>query len=251
MPKFFNPVTLIIIALSLFTAPAVQAGVNSKKININTGGVNESVRNKARKALIAEEAAELYDQMDLKDAGLSKHAFQYAFSGYTYLLTHNLLTNENVLSICDFSQSSRRKRLYVLDLGEKTILINTYVAHGRRTGGEFARSFSNRAESHKSSLGFYITQQEYLGDNGISLKIHGVERGFNDKADARGIVMHGSDYVGSDFLRWNKFNGRSFGCPAVPSDQIEQIIETIKNGSCLFIYHPTKKYLAKSKILNS
>ena len=250
MSKFFNHVSLILI-LSLALNISLQAGANPKK---NTGIANDNnrdSRNKARKALIAEEASELYDQIELKDAGLSKKAFQYAFTGYTYLLSHHLLSNENIITVCDFSQSSRNKRLYIIDLEEKSLLINTYVAHGRKTGGEFARSFSNRLNSHKSSLGFYITEQQYLGENGISLKLHGLERGFNDKADKRGIVIHGSDYVGADFLNWNKFNGRSFGCPAVPSNEIEEIIQTIKDGSCLFIYYPTKKYLIKSKILNS
>jgi hypothetical protein len=133
---------------------------------------------------------------------------------------------------------------------EKKILINTYVAHGKNSGSEYAHSFSNNPSSHKSSLGFYITRDTYYGDHGLSLKIHGLERGFNDKADHRNIVIHGSDYVGSDFMQFNRFIGRSFGCPAVPSDQKDEIIETIKNGSCLFIYHPTKKYIQKSKILN-
>ena len=133
---------------------------------------------------------------------------------------------------------------------EKKVLINTWVAHGRKSGSEFARSFSNRMESHKSSLGFYLTEQTYYGDHGLALKIQGLERGFNDKAAKRNIVVHGSDYVGPDFLKWNKANGRSFGCPAVPSDDIDEVIETIKDGSCLFIYYPTKKYLVKSKILN-
>jgi hypothetical protein len=230
---------------------SLQAGTISGKNNRAIGNNVRDSRNKARKSLLTEEACELYEQINLRDAGLSKKAFEYAFTGYTYLLNHHLLSNENILTICDFSQSSRNKRLYIIDLGEKTILKNTYVAHGRKTGGEFARSFSNHMNSHKSSLGFFVTEQQYNGENGISLKIHGVEKGFNDKAERRGIVIHGSDYVGSDFLNWNKFNGRSFGCPAVPSNEIEEIIDTIKDGSCLFIYHPTKKYLIKSKILNS
>jgi hypothetical protein len=250
MSKFFNSVLLIfLVSLSLNTS--LQAGTITKR---NTHAINHSIKDsriKARKALLAEEACELYEQINLQDAGLSKKAFEYAFTGYTYLLDHHLLSNENILTVCDFSQSSRNKRLYIIDLGEKTILVNTYVAHGRKSGGEFAKSFSNRMNSHKSSLGFYVTEEVYNGDNGISLKIHGVEKGFNDKADRRGVVIHGSDYVGSDFLNWNKFNGRSFGCPAVPSNEVEGIIDTIKEGSCLFIYHPTKKYLVKSKILNS
>jgi L,D-transpeptidase catalytic domain len=249
MRKSFNPLLLILL-LSLALNTSLQAGTNPRKIDriIND---NRIARNKARKALLAEEASELYDQTELKDAGLSKKAFQYAFTGYSYMVSHHLLINENILTICDFSQSSRNKRFYVIDLAEKSLLINTYVAHGKKTGGEFAKSFSNRLNSHKSSLGFYITEQQYVGDNGISLKIHGVEKGFNDKAEKRGIVVHGSDYVGADFLNMNKFNGRSFGCPAVPSNEIEEVIENIKDGSCLFIYHPTTKYLKKSRIINS
>ncbi len=149
------------------------------------------------------------------------------------------------------SQSSRSKRLYILDMDQKTVLVNTYVAHGRNSGTEFARSFSNSPSSHKSSLGFYVTQGTYYGNNGLSLKIRGMEKGFNDRALGRNIVVHGSQYVGPDFLEMNQFCGRSYGCPAVPADESEEIIDLIKEGSCLFIYHPTKKYLTKSKILNS
>jgi hypothetical protein len=129
-------------------------------------------------------------------------------------------------------------------------LINTYVAHGRKSGSEYARSFSNNPDSHMSSLGFYKTETTYYGDHGLALKIEGLEKGFNDKADERNIVLHGSKYVGADYLRYNRFSGRSFGCPAIPSSQVSSVVNTIKNGSCLFIYHPTKKYLTQSKILN-
>jgi hypothetical protein len=149
------------------------------------------------------------------------------------------------------SQSSRNKRLYVLDLEQRTVLINTYVAHGRNSGREYARLFSNNPASHKSSLGFYVTEDTYYGSNGLSLKICGMERGFNDRANGRNIVIHGSEYVGPDFMRMNHFNGRSYGCPAVPADETETVIDAIKGGSCLFIYHPTKKYIGRSKILNS
>ena len=128
--------------------------------------------------------------------------------------------------------------------------MNTYVAHGRNSGGEYARSFSNKPESHKSSLGFYVTRNSYYGDHGLALKIDGLENGINDKADARNIVIHGSDYVGSGYLRGNRINGRSFGCPAIPKKDTQKLIHTIKGGSCLFIYHPTTHYLAKSTILN-
>jgi len=200
--------------------------------------------------MMPEEAASLYDVMQLKRFGLAKKAFAYAWKGYTALVEKGKLAKDGILSICDFSQSSRRKRLYVLDIEQQKVLVNTYVAHGRKSGGEYAKSFSNSPESHKSSLGFYITRSTYFGEHGLALKIQGLERGFNDKADSRNIVIHGSQYVGKQFISNNKFNGRSFGCPALPAKEAPTVIQQIKNGSCLFIYHPTKNYITQSRLLN-
>ena len=211
----------------------------------------KSSKSASKAAAFAEEVSNLYTQIDLKQAGLTKKAFEYALKGYYYLLDHHWLNKTNILSICDLSQSSRNRRLYVVDLEQKKVLINTYVAHGHNSGKEFANSFSNNPSSHKTSLGFYVTQGTYYGNNGLSLKVRGMERGFNDRAGGRNIVVHGSEYVGPDFLQMNKFCGRSYGCPAVPADESENIIDLIKEGSCLFIYHPTKKYISRSKILNS
>jgi hypothetical protein len=197
-----------------------------------------------------EEATCLYESGDFKKYGLSQKAFEYAWKGYQYLLKKGRVQRKDILSICDFSQSSKNKRFYIIDINDPKVLINTYVAHGRKSGAEYARSFSNSPESHKSSLGFYVTRSAYYGDHGISLKLDGVEKGINDRAYARHIVIHGSDYLGDGFMESNPFNGRSFGCPAVPADEIEEVVTTIKDGSCLFIYHPTKLYLKKSKILS-
>jgi hypothetical protein len=200
--------------------------------------------------LLEQEANSLYDSMHLKRAGLAKKAFLFAYKGYKNLLQDRKVYNDDVLSICDFSQSSRRKRMYIVDVQKKKLLLNTYVAHGRNSGAEYARSFSNKPESHKSSLGFYVTRNTYYGEHGLALKIDGLENGINDKAGARNIVIHGSDYVGAGYLRGKRFNGRSFGCPAVPKKDTQKLIHTIKGGSCLFIYHPTTHYLSKSTILN-
>jgi len=199
---------------------------------------------------VAGKTVTLYEAMKLKRYGLNKAAFDYAFKGYLYLLSKRKLGRNAVLSICDFSLSSRRKRMFIIDLEHQKLLINTYVAHGRSSGSEYARTFSNSPESHMSSLGFYVTKNTYYGDHGLALKIEGMEKGFNDNASGRNIVVHGSEYVGPDYLRYNRINGRSFGCPAVPTEQTSKVINTIKNGSCLFIYYPTQKYLTKSKILN-
>lgn len=209
------------------------------------------IANSSSSQMLAGRTVLLYDALKLKSFGLTKAAFEYAYKGYSYLQKKGMLARASVLTICDFSQSSRRKRLFVIDVNLQKVLINTYVAHGRKSGSEYARSFSNNPDSHMSSLGFYKTETTYYGGHGLSLKIEGLENGFNDKAESRNIVVHGSDYVSGNFIRNNPFNGRSFGCPAVPANQISNVINTIKNGSCLFIYHPTKHYLTHSKILNS
>ncbi|HEY4109642.1 murein L,D-transpeptidase catalytic domain family protein [Puia sp.] len=236
--SLFHPGFLCVLVAFVLPAGIARAGGPVK------------TKSSAKAAAFAVEVNNLYQAFDLEEVGLNKKAFEYALKGYYYLLEHHWLNKTNILSICDMSQSSRNKRFYVLDLDQKKVLVNTYVAHGRNSGQEFARSFSNSPSSHKSSLGFYITQGTYYGNNGFSLKIRGMERGFNDRASGRNIVVHGSQYVGPDFLDMNRFCGRSYGCPAVPADESEMIIDLIKEGSCLFIYHPTKKYITRSKILN-
>jgi hypothetical protein len=140
--------------------------------------------------------------------------------------------------------------LYVIDLKNQDVVFNTVVAHGRNSGGEYARSFSNKPSSNKSSLGFYITEGTYNGGNGYSLKLQGAENGINDKALARAIVMHGADYANEDIIGSKGYLGRSFGCPAVPQKYHKKIIDTIKDGNCLFVYYPDQTYLKKSKLLN-
>ncbi len=196
------------------------------------------------------DATVLYDQMQLDKFGLSQEAFEFAYKGYLGLIQKNILHNCDILTICDFSQSSKKKRFYILDLSGKQVVLNTFVAHGHNSGGEYADQFSNNTNSHKSSLGFYITGSVYYGQHGISMKLKGLETGFNDFAMRRNIIIHGADYVSDQYARNNKFLGRSYGCPAVPVSECKSIIGIIKDGTCLFIYHPTKKYLQHSKILN-
>jgi L,D-transpeptidase catalytic domain len=252
MRTLINPLSILVIVILLGISSSLHAGTAKKT---NTGRhhsqSHHSATVKGFSEDFEEEVSSLYEEIDLQDFGLTRQAFELAYKGYIYLAEHHRLSRDNVLSICDFSQSSRNKRLYVIDLQEKKVLINTFVAHGRNSGSEYAHSFSNNPKSHKSSLGFFITEHTYVGDHGLSLKIHGIERGINDKADRRNIVIHGSRYVGADFLEGNPFNGRSFGCPAIPYAETDEVIDAIKDGSCLFIYHPTKKYIVKSKIINS
>jgi L,D-transpeptidase catalytic domain len=195
-------------------------------------------------------ATALYCGADLEYAGLSRIAFDYAWKGYQKLVENKRVARPDYLTICDFSQSSSRKRLYIIDVNKGILIRHTYVAHGKNSGGEYASRFSNTPESLQSSLGFFVTQQTYTGEHGLSLRIAGAEPGFNDKALARSIVIHGAEYVDGARARAGIFMGRSYGCPAVPKNESTQIINIIKNGSCLFIYHPSKNYLQHSKILN-
>jgi hypothetical protein len=190
----------------------------------------------------------VYDSLQLNLSGLSQQAYEYAKKGFTKLVEEGRLLNDSIVTIIDFSLPSNKKRLFVLDIKNYKVLFNSLVAHGQNTGRDWATSFSNQNESHKSSPGFYVTMGTYEGKNGYSLKLEGLENGINDKAYERGIVMHGAEYVSQDMANARGWVGRSHGCPAVPAQLNRPIINTIKNGSCLFIYHPS--YVDRSPILN-
>jgi hypothetical protein len=196
------------------------------------------------------DAVSLYKTINLQQYGLSEDAFQYAWNGYQRLIAQNKIVRCEYLTICDMSQSSRQKRLYIINVNDGKLLLNTYVAHGKNSGAEFATHFSNKPESLQSSLGFYITSNTYQGAHGLSLRLNGVDKGYNDRALERSIVIHGAPYVDPARARAGMYMGRSWGCPAVPQNESSTIINTIKNGTCLFIYYPSRNYLLNSKILN-
>ena len=141
--------------------------------------------------------------------------------------------------------------MYVIDLAKKVLLFNTYVAHGKNTGDEFAKRFSNIPGTFQSSLGFYLTENMAIGSKvGLSLLLKGLEKGINDKAREREIIIHGADYATEDFIKQKGRLGRSYCCPSLPHDVIKPVAETIKDGSLLFIYSPDNSYLEKSEVLN-
>lgn len=170
----------------------------------------------------------------------SLESFEVAFKGYESLRGANKVEN-NILTIIDFSLSSNKKRLWVIDMESKEVLFNSLVSHGMNSGEEFATDFSNKAESYKSSLGFYLTAEIYTGKHGSSLRLDGLEKGINDNARQRAIVIHGADYVSETFAKNNGRLGRSQGCPALPNELTSKIISKIKNKSVLYIYHPSRK----------
>ncbi len=178
----------------------------------------------------------------------TKDSFTKALDGY-YRLEEAGKIKKLLLTVVDFSLSANEKRLWVIDLESNAILYQTYVAHGRNTGNEFAKSFSNIPESFQSSLGFYATAETYIGKHGYSLRLDGLEKGINDKARERAIVIHGADYVSENFITRHGRLGRSLGCPSLPREESKTIIDMIKDKSCLFIYFPSDEYLSKSQLI--
>lgn len=173
--------------------------------------------------------------------------FSKAFIGYTHLKSVGKIQNE-ILTLIDFSISSNEERMWVVDMESKKVLLHSLVAHGRNSGEEFATSFSNNPESFQSSLGFFTTGETYIGKHGLSLRLDGQEAGINSLARERAIVIHGADYVSEDFIRDNGRLGRSLGCPAVATSLAPELIETIKEKSCLFLYYPKENYFRSSKL---
>jgi hypothetical protein len=236
-----------------YTSPAMNAAA-AEKLNVVDKVPDFNASAAVKKAfevkMVIQQALTLYDSMKLEQSGLNQKAFEYAWRGYHNLVKQGKLKKSYVLTVCDFTQSSSNKRLYVIDVAHKKLLYNTYVSHGMNSGIEYATSFSNKANSFKSSLGFFVTSKTYVGRNGLSLKVKGLEKGYNDQAAKRHIVLHGSDYITPEYMKDNGEMGRSLGCAAMPNVLSPKIIKTIKNGSCLFIYHPTVKYLTHSSVIN-
>lgn len=232
---FFLALAFSLMSVSYFVPKTETASVALKN-NILVDGVDSNVEN-------------IYNNLRASSYELPKfESFKEALDGF-YKLKAQGLVGKNIITLIDFSLSSNTKRLWVIDLDSSSILIHSLVAHGRNTGDEFAESFSNSAESYKSSLGFYVTAEVYNGKHGKSLRLDGVEKGINDNARNRAVVVHGANYVSDSFIKNNKRLGRSLGCPAVPVAITNELIGLIKDKSCLFIYYPSTSYKHSSKIV--
>jgi hypothetical protein len=212
-----------------------------------TAGVSAKATGKAVD-MFAGRVKEIYSLIN--EPALDMNVLELALKGYYQLKAEHKLKNANVLTIIDFRKSSNEKRFFLIDMLNFKLIKKSLVAHGRNSGDEYAKTFSNEPSSYKSSLGFYVTGETYSGNHGLSLRIDGQEP-TNDKARERAVVIHAADYVCDNFINNNNRLGRSFGCPALPNDGYAQIVETIKNGSCLFLYYPETSYLKTSKYVNA
>lgn len=191
----------------------------------------------------------MYQKLKLKKAELEYVPFKTAYIGYLNLEAKGSLKKQ-ILTILDFTKSSRFRRMWIIDMKNQKLVRRELVAHGKNSGHDMVTSFSNKLHSNQSSMGFYVTDAPYIGGNGISMLINGMDKGYNCQARNRAVVMHGADYVNPKTMNSNGRLGRSFGCPAVEREKAQEIIDYVKNGSCLFIYYKDKNYLSSSKWLN-
>ncbi len=211
------------------------------------GKSGERVASPSYDASIASFSSQIFNLIRSDVSKPDYEVFKKALTGFLNLKATNNI-KKNLLTIIDFSISSTLDRMWIIDMNKMEVVHISLVAHGRNSGEEFACHFSNSPASHQSSLGFYVTGGTYLGNHGISLILDGVEPGINDKARERAIVMHGADYVSRSFIHNYGRLGRSFGCPSIPIEDHEKIINLLSGRSCIYIHYPDDNYQIASRM---
>jgi hypothetical protein len=237
---FIIPFLLFIFAIpsNLISAKDIK---KEKEFNSSKDLVMNATNNKIHSIYINE---------SLEKKGLCEDVFRMGYDGFNKLRNDGKINSDSILSVIDFSKPSNEKRLFVIDLKSGKLLYHSVVAHGKNTGEKYARVFSNKLNSHMSSIGFYVTKKTYNGGNGYSLQLEGLEKGFNDNAMKRAVVVHGADYAEESIISTKGYLGRSYGCPALPKEISKQVIDKIKDGNIVFAYYPDENYLKHSSILN-
>jgi hypothetical protein len=182
---------------------------------------------------------------------LDARVFALAYGAASCAIRSGAVSRADTLTVIDYSKPSTEKRLWVFDLRSRQLLYTELVAHGQESGQNLATRFSNEPETHRSSIGLFATQDAYVGKNGYSLRLKGLDAGFNDRALERAIVMHGAPYVSEEFARAQGRLGRSWGCPAVRPAVARDLIDRVKGTGLLFAYYPDQSWLQSSKYLTA
>ncbi|KRD79749.1 murein L,D-transpeptidase catalytic domain family protein [Lysobacter sp. Root983] len=195
-------------------------------------------------------SGDLLSRLQVAAPGIDRTALSLALDARDCAIRSGTVTASQRLGVIDYSRPSTERRLWVFDLSHARLLYNEFVAHGRGSGENFATAFSNRDGSHQSSLGLFVTADTYVGGNGYSLRMEGLEPGVNDKAMSRTIVMHGAPYVDPDLASQQGRLGRSYGCPALRPAVAREMIDTLKQGQLLFAYYPDRDWIAHSRFFS-
>lgn len=180
---------------------------------------------------------------------IESNVFDLALGAASCAVKSGAVGNPSTLTVIDYSKPSSEKRLWVFDLKSRELIYEELVAHGQGSGLGMAKHFSNQPDTHRTSLGLFVTDKPYVGKNGYSLRLDGLDRGFNDRARERAIVMHGAPYVSDQFVKATGRLGRSHGCPAVSADVAREMIDRVKGGGLVFAYYPDAEWLKSSKYL--
>jgi hypothetical protein len=183
-------------------------------------------------------------------SGLSPDVLTLATSAVTCAVASGDIAPPPTLTVIDYSRPSTEQRLWVFDLRTGNLRFHELVAHGKGSGDNLARQFSDDADSHQSSLGLFVTGDTYIGSNGYSLRLDGLEPGFNSRARERAIVMHGAAYVDAGFAAKQGRLGRSWGCPALREAAAHQVIDLVRGGGVIFAYYPDQAWLQRSRFLH-
>lgn len=183
------------------------------------------------------------NHLSSKAPQLNKKVLKLALAAYQKASTKGTV-KKPVLTVIDYSLPSSKQRMWIFDLRKERLLFNTYVAHGQNSGMVTPHQFSNRTSSKQTSLGTFVTQDTYMGHKGYSLNLHGLEKGFNDNAYNRRVVIHGAWYVEPSFIKKAGRAGRSWGCPSIAQTLAKPVINLIKGGSIVFAYYPDRNYLS-------
>ncbi len=235
---------LIVVSIITLSGKAVTGYGGQNRLTTENNSVTHTADEYAGAVgLLAAAVQECYLLSGLERTGLDAEVFRKAYTGFLNLKAAGKIdASSSVLSVADFAISSKKKRLWIIDLHRQELLLHTWVAHGQGSGGDMATHFSNVSNSHQSSLGFYVTGEVYYGKHGRSLRLDGMDQGYNHKARERAIVVHGASYVSQQAITGLGRLGRSHGCPAVPSGLTNRIIDVVKDGTVLYIHGNSADY---------
>jgi len=244
--KFFKKSILFSAALSVTILGSIPKSFLNFGTKKTTANVALTKAASGSEVLYSAYLTNIYQTANLYASGLDASVFDKAVTGYYNLKkSSNVNNDKSIITIVDFNKPSHTKRMWIIDLQNATLLLNTWVAHGQGSGNDIPSQFSNIDSSHQSSLGFYVTGEIYTGKHGRSLRLDGMDANFNSNARSRDIVVHAADYVSQQTINSIGRLGRSFGCPAVAPELASTIINTIKNKTVLFINGTDNKYHSK------
>ncbi|HEY3045798.1 MAG TPA: murein L,D-transpeptidase catalytic domain family protein [Vicinamibacterales bacterium] len=245
----FVRVTLIIVALALLPLGTHAWGPPSggPTIRLKPDPTGHATTGHATTGHATNYQADLWSSSSL--GTIDTNVFNLALGAANCAVRSGAVTNPSTLTVIDYSKPSTRKRLWVFDLRSHELVYEELVAHGQGSGGNVPTLFSNEPETHRTSLGLFVTEGTYIGKNGYSLRLDGLDRGWNDRARERAIVMHGAPYVSEQFAQAQGRLGRSWGCPALREGVARAVIDRVKGGGLVFAYYPDQDWLNASRYL--